>query len=77
MHACIMKISSYLQKIHGGPSRDCCCEHVGSCGGPAGFCVHFYDSAPSGRYGTMSYFAQAVADRLRGVKSPKDQCKVN
>lgn len=65
------------QKGYGGPSRDCCCEHVGSCGGPAGFCVHFYDSAPSGRYGTMSYFAQAVADRLRGVKNPKDQCKVN
>lgn len=66
-----------LQKAHGGPSMDCCCVHAGSCGGPAGICIHFYDSAPSGRYGTMTYMAQAVADQLRGIHKPTDECKVS
>lgn len=64
------------QRQYKGPAVDCCCDHIGSCGGAAGICVHFYDSAPSGRYGTMSYIALAVADRLRGVHRPEDQCKM-
>ncbi|CAH1777077.1 unnamed protein product [Owenia fusiformis] len=35
-----------------------------ACGGTAGICQHFYDSAPSGRYGTMVYLCRAVADIL-------------
>ena len=65
------------QRQHNGPAVECCCEHIGSCGGPAGICVHFYDSAPSGRYGTMSYIGLAVADQLRGVHKPDDECKIN
>ncbi|GBP17036.1 Probable phosphorylase b kinase regulatory subunit alpha [Eumeta japonica] len=34
------------------------------CGGAAGICQHFYDSAPSGSYGTMTYLARAVAALL-------------
>lgn len=31
------------------------------CAGAAGVCQHLYDSAPSGRHGTMTYIARAVA----------------
>ena len=30
------------------------------CGGMAGICQNFYDMAPSGRYGTMSYLCKAA-----------------
>lgn len=65
------------QREYKGPAMDCCCSHIGSCGGAVGMCVHYYDSAPSGRYGTMSYIALAVADKLRGFHKPDDQCKMN
>ena len=65
------------QKTHNGPAVDCCCNHVGSCGGPASVCVHFYDLAPSGRYGTMSYMSQAVVDLLREVHRPNDRCEIS
>ncbi|XP_022091579.1 probable phosphorylase b kinase regulatory subunit alpha isoform X2 [Acanthaster planci] len=35
-----------------------------ACGGVAGICCHFYDSAPSGIYGTMAYLAKAGAKKL-------------
>ncbi|XP_060531826.1 probable phosphorylase b kinase regulatory subunit alpha isoform X1 [Cylas formicarius] len=31
------------------------------CGGAAYICQHFYDSAPSGAYGTMTYLTRAIA----------------
>lgn len=31
------------------------------CGGAAGICLHFYDSAPSGRFGSITYLSRAVA----------------
>ncbi|XP_033606191.1 probable phosphorylase b kinase regulatory subunit alpha isoform X4 [Cryptotermes secundus] len=34
------------------------------CGGAAYICQHFYDSAPSGSYGTMTYVTRAVASLL-------------
>lgn len=34
------------------------------CGGAAYICQHFYDSAPSGCYGTMTYFIRALATIL-------------
>jgi len=40
------------------------------CGGAAYICQHFYDSAPSGSYGTMTYITRAVASLLDGV--PRD-----
>lgn len=40
------------------------------CGGAASICQHFYDSAPSGCYGTMTYLVRAVALTLNCL--PKD-----
>lgn len=31
------------------------------CGGAAYVCQHFYDSAPSGSYGTMTYLTRSMA----------------
>lgn len=47
-----------------------CCGQGGprpnplKCNGTAGICMHFYDSAPSGRYGTMSYMCKAALQML-------------
>ncbi len=61
-------IQYFPQVKEGGDATLCCCCHLVKnqvdCGGSAGICKHFYDSAPSGRYGTMTYFSQAVAARL-------------
>ncbi|XP_025602428.1 probable phosphorylase b kinase regulatory subunit alpha isoform X4 [Athalia rosae] len=40
------------------------------CGGAAYVCQHFYDSAPSGSYGTMTYITRAIAALLNCL--PKD-----
>ncbi|XP_045533875.1 probable phosphorylase b kinase regulatory subunit alpha isoform X5 [Papilio machaon] len=52
-----------------GDATLCCAKADGAggavvCGGAAGVCQHFYDSAPSGSYGTMTYLARAVATLL-------------
>ncbi|XP_065885747.1 phosphorylase b kinase regulatory subunit alpha, liver isoform-like [Dysidea avara] len=60
-----------------GYSKDCCCQQEGKCGGHEKICVHFYDSAPSGRYGTMSYISQAVANKLKHMPSPSGNCQVS
>ncbi|XP_052076118.1 probable phosphorylase b kinase regulatory subunit alpha isoform X11 [Mytilus californianus] len=39
-------------------------ESVKQCEGSTGICLHFYDSAPSGRFGTMSYLCRALANIL-------------
>ena len=66
-----------LQKRKNGPAMECCVQKPGSCNGPAGLCIHFYDSAPSGRFGTMSYLAQAVASELRGISPSANECKIS
>ena len=40
------------------------------CGGAAYVCRQFYDSAPSGRFGTMTYMLRATAQTLNVV--PQD-----
>ncbi|XP_015515360.1 probable phosphorylase b kinase regulatory subunit alpha isoform X1 [Neodiprion pinetum] len=48
------------------------------CGGAAYVCQHFYDSAPSGSYGTMTYITRAIASLLNCL--PKDgdlECSVS
>lgn len=79
-HVCIGRVYysllSVVQKSLGA-SNFCCIESLGSCAGPAGICVQFYDSAPGGRFGTMSYLSQAVANQLRELHFPPDQCKIN
>lgn len=42
------------------------------CGGAAYICQHFYDSAPSGSYGTMTYLTRAVATVLDCVPKHGD-----
>jgi len=48
----------------------CCAAMTGrpsvplKCGGAAGICQNLYDSAPSGRYGTMSYLCRSVVQCL-------------
>lgn len=58
-----------LQLVANGDATQCCCENrqvvTGKCGAAHNICVHFYDSAPSGRFGTMAYLSQAVLSRCR------------
>lgn len=56
------------QKAGGGDATLCCAGSVPvapgeapACGGAAGVCRYFYDSAPSGRHGTMLYMVRALA----------------
>jgi phosphorylase kinase alpha/beta subunit len=66
----------FIQVKERGDSTLCCCspprKTKAECGGSAGVCIHFYDSAPSGRYGTMTYFSQAVAARLCLIPHTKE-----
>lgn len=60
------------QKQQDGDATTCCARDkrepgIGgglACGGSAYICQHFYDSAPSGSFGTMSYMVRAVAITL-------------
>lgn len=48
------------------------------CGGAAYICQHFYDSAPSGSFGTMTYITRAIACMLDCL--PKDgdlECSIS
>lgn len=48
------------------------------CGGVAYICQHFYDSAPSGSYGTMVYIAKAVASVLNCLpKQSENECTIS
>ncbi|CAG0913697.1 unnamed protein product [Notodromas monacha] len=53
-----------------GDATLCCASgpgpglHTQPCNGAAYICTHFYDSAPSGCFGTMSYLIRAVATTL-------------
>ncbi|PAA90067.1 hypothetical protein BOX15_Mlig008714g1, partial [Macrostomum lignano] len=40
------------------------------CGGACGVCAHFYDTAPSGRFGTLTYLLRALPDV---VQLPEDE----
>lgn len=42
-----------------GDATLCCCAG-NSCGHAAGICKFFYDSAPSGQYGTMAYIVRGA-----------------
>ena len=50
-----------------GDATLCCTDKPESCGGEAGICTHFYDSAPSGTYGTMSYLVRAICKQLHTI----------
>ena len=45
---------------------------AGRCGGEGGLCLHFYDSAPTGPYGTFSYLVRAVCNQLNTIPDSGD-----
>ncbi|XP_058794733.1 probable phosphorylase b kinase regulatory subunit alpha isoform X2 [Phymastichus coffea] len=48
------------------------------CGGAAYICQHFYDSAPSGSFGTMTYITRAVASLLSCLPKEGDiECTIS
>ena len=67
----------HMQCANEGPAKECCCLRKGACQGPLGICIHFYDSAPSGRYGTMSYFSHALVEKLKLIPTTSTDCRVS
>jgi phosphorylase kinase alpha/beta subunit len=65
------------QLSYEGLSLRCCCNIRGSCGGYDAICCHFYDSSPSGVYGTMSYFSQALLDKLKQLLPSDQSCRIS
>ena len=54
----------YEQIKFNGDATLCCC--IGKrCLGARQICEHFYDLAPSGRYGSMNYLFKAITHLLR------------
>ena len=52
-----------------------CCQspaRTGQCGGEVGLCLHFYDSAPTGQYGTLAYMVRAVCNQLNTIPDTGD-----
>ncbi|XP_012349938.1 probable phosphorylase b kinase regulatory subunit alpha isoform X4 [Apis florea] len=48
------------------------------CGGAAYVCQHFYDSAPSGSFGTMTYITRAIASLLNCLPKDSDlECSIS
>ncbi|XP_052792707.1 phosphorylase b kinase regulatory subunit alpha, skeletal muscle isoform-like isoform X5 [Mya arenaria] len=45
--------------------------------GAAGICLHLYDTAPSGRYGTMSYLARGLATVLNLSDHQNLECAIS
>lgn len=68
------------QKKQNGDATLCCAsppeERRIVCGGTANICQHFYDSAPSGCYGTMSYMTRAVALTLECLPKSEVDCNI-
>ena len=59
------------KSLEGGVANRCCNrlrdDGVPRVCGSAGICNHFYDSAPSGDYGTMSYLVRAVCNTIGDI----------
>lgn len=47
-----------------------CCAIGKRCPGARGICEHFYDLAPSGRFGSMNYLFKALTQLLRIQENP-------
>lgn len=69
------------QRKADGDSTLCCAskelERISPCGGAAGICQHFYDSAPSGCYGTMTYMIRSVASTLNCFPKDEVDCTIS
>jgi len=65
------------QGSNGGGATQCCLNHDKSVGCEGGMCLLFYDSAPSGPYGTMSYLVRAVCSIIDTIPEDGDiDCSV-
>ncbi|XP_019863135.1 PREDICTED: probable phosphorylase b kinase regulatory subunit alpha [Amphimedon queenslandica] len=65
------------QKECNGLASQCCGQIRGSCEAYWAICSHFYDSAPSGVYGTMSYLSRALLQTIQ-QNLPRDySCKIS
>ncbi|CAN8005577.1 unnamed protein product [Ixodes hexagonus] len=65
------------QRRCGGNSTLCCCSGCPGgtwCRPTAGLCQHFYDSAPSGCFGTMTYLVRAVASSVQDSSCFQLEC---
>ena len=74
----------FLQKTLNGDSTLYCCPpipnssvKIKACGATAGICQNFYDSAPSGCYGTMSYLIRAVANEMDCLPKEEVDCNIS
>lgn len=76
------------QRKSNGDAMLCCAKEIKDeslaptngllCGGVAYICQNFYDSAPSGSYGTMVYIAKAVASVLNCLPRNGDaECTIS
>ncbi len=62
------------QVKHNGDATLCCC--IGKrCPGARQICEHFYDLAPSGRYGSMNYLFKGITQLLRIEE--KSECLIS
>lgn len=67
------------QKNINGDATICCAAATNEnpCGGAAGICQHFYDSAPSGCYGTMTYLIRSVATTMDCLPKHELDCTIS
>ena len=59
------------QMTFDGDATLCCCGNS-TCGSAAGICQFFYDSAPSGQYGTMAYIVRGACIVLDQIPDKGD-----
>jgi len=60
-------LEDHAQSNVQGATKFCCLEKAGKCGGSGGICNLFYDSAPSGTFGTISYLVRAACSVLETI----------
>lgn len=68
------------QKLCNGDATLCCATDgvpKAHCNKVANLCQHFYDSAPSGCYGTMTYLIKAVAQTVDDLPNTNLDCTIS
>lgn len=65
--------------MNGDATICCAAQNINEnpCGGAAGICQHFYDSAPSGCYGTMTYLIRSVATTMDCLPKQELDCTIS
>ena len=61
---CLIVISSHSAQTELQGDVTLCCGGGSPCRGVAGVCITFYDLAPSGTCGTISYLSKAALEIL-------------